>query len=147
MDEKDKREYDAWASLRDHAWCEFEEKTHLEWRLSFGIWVALLASAGAILSASTLKGSTDIEIFAWVGVFVVAIVHARFLWWIQRSVRTSREFQREAEAEMRRLLHTAPVTLSPRKSAWLQPSVLVQMLITVLASITLLLVVHALPNG
>ena len=147
MEDEKKNEYDAWTCLRDHVWCEFEEKTRLEWRLSFGIWVALLSSAGAVLSADQLKGSILFIILTCLVIIVVAYLHARFLGWIQSSLRKSRDIQREAETKMRALLHLAPLTLGTRKQTWQQPSLQVQMLITILVSITLLLVVLALPNG
>jgi hypothetical protein len=147
VNDDDKNEYDAWTCLRDHAWREFEEKTRTEWRLSFGIWAAILSSAGAILSADQLKGSTVFEILAWLAVIIVVYIHARFLVWIQASLRKSRGILREADTKMRALLHKAPTTLGPRRATCRQPSVQVQMLITLLVSITLLLVVYALPTG
>lgn len=146
MDEKRKNEYDAWTGMRDHAWREFEEKTRTEWRLSFGIWAALLTSSGAILSSDTLLVSPTIKLAAWIMVVVVMVIHTRFLYWIQESLRTTREYHREAEAKMRKIMDLDPVDLGPRKSLWKQPSVQIQILITILVCTTLLLVVYSLPK-
>ncbi len=147
MEEEKKNQFDAWMAMRDHAWREFEEKTRTEWRLSFGIWAALLTSSGAILSADKLLESTTIKVSAWIMVIIVMVIHTRFLYWIQDSLRTTREYHQEAEAEMRRILDLDPIDLGHRKSAWKQSSVQIQILITVLVCTTLLLVVHALPGS
>ncbi|MBN1806388.1 MAG: hypothetical protein JW837_14160 [Sedimentisphaerales bacterium] len=147
MNNDDKNEYDAWTCLRDHAWHEFEEKTRTEWRLSFGIWAAVLSSAGAVLSADQLKGSTGFTLSAYLAVVIIIYIHARFLAWIQSCLSNSRDVLRQADTSMRGLLHQDPRILGPRRPAWRQPSVQVQMLITILVSITLLLVIHALPAG
>lgn len=147
MDVDDKNEYDALVSLRDQAWREFEEKTRLEWRLSFGIWIAVLTCAGAIFKASALRGSLLLEFSAWIGAVIVIFVHMYFLIWIQSALRRSRSFQREAESGMRKLLNMKSASISPRKTAWKQPSVMIQILISFIVSGTFLVVVYALPKG
>ena len=138
---EEKNEFDAFTCLRDHAWREFEEKTRTEWRLSFGIWAAILSSAGAILSSDQLKGSLGLMISACVAVIIVVVLHTTFLWWIQKCLKKSREILSDADTRMRALLHQDPVTFEKREDAWKQSSLQVQMLITLLVSITLLIVV------
>lgn len=106
MNEKDKRAYDAFVSIRDHQWKEFEEKTRLEWRLNFGIWAALIASTGAAIKAneSSLGGNDEIKVVISVVVLLVLILHYVFLHWVQNNLKLCRKFQYEAEGEMRKLL-------------------------------------------
>ncbi len=143
MKEKDKRTYDALVSVRDHQWKEFEEKTRLEWRLNFGIWAALLTSTGAVIKANecSLSGSEEIRIAIAIVVFLVIILHYSFLHWIQGSLKLCRKFQHEAEGEMRKLLSLPPEIFSERKPAWKQPTVIVEMLISILLGTILLLAV------
>ena len=147
MKDDEKNQYDAWKCIRDHAWNEFIEKTRTEWRLSFGIWAALLSSAGAILSSRNLNGSIGFMLLVGLAVIIVNYTHYKFLEWIQNCLAKSRKILHEADDEMRGLLHKAPMTRKPRGPVRKQHSVQIQMLITHLVSITLLLVVYALPRG
>jgi hypothetical protein len=130
MTEDEKRKFDAWESLRDHAWREFEEKTRVEWRLSFGIWTALLASAGALISADgqTIGGLIE-QVALWV-IGVVVLTHAAFLYWIQKRLRSARDDLYKAQVQMRELLN-AP-TEPPPRSIWKQVPMYVEFGITIL---------------
>ena len=145
MNDDAKRAFDAWASFRDHAWHQFQEKARVEWRLSFGVWGALLASAGAILGTTGVTRTSLLEWSSIVAVLVLLVVHARFLWWIQQCLGQGRASLREAEQHMLALLEAERPVGPDRGATWKQPSLQVQMAITVLLGAALVFVVHSLP--
>lgn len=109
MTEDEKRRFDAWESLRDHAWREFEEKSKAKWQLSFGIWAALLASAGALIASgtATIKEFRQQEysyLIVLVMLALVVIADVAFLYWIQRRLQKARDYLSDADIEMRKLL-------------------------------------------
>lgn len=108
MTEEEKRKFDAWESIRDHAWREFEDKSRAEWRLSFGIWAALLASASALIASghSTIESLMKNVPPCWfvIPALVIVIGHFAFLWWIQSKLQGARNYLSEADTEMRKLL-------------------------------------------
>lgn len=108
MTEDEKRTFSAWESLRDHAWREFEDKSRAEWRLSFGIWAAVLASASALIasgkpSVGNLVNQLPSCTFIFFSFFIV-LGHIGFLYWIQTKLQDTRKILTEAQDEMRKLL-------------------------------------------
>lgn len=134
MTEDEKRKFDAWESLRDHAWREFEEKSRSEWRLSFGIWAALLASAGALIAAGATVASFRQQVTSSVivlAVLVVVLVQAVFLYWIQTKLQEARGYLSKAQDEMSTLLG-APNQPHKERSIWGQWPMYVELVITIL---------------
>ncbi len=146
MGEEPKSPFYALESMRNHAWSEFQEKARIEWRLSFGIWAGLLAGTGAVLSAEHLRRTDWLLYLTALAVFVVFVVHARFLLWVQGRLARSREFLREAQSRMQDLLDLKTKSGGNRRPNWMQPSLQVQLAVTLLAGSMLLLVVYAVPT-
>jgi ferric-dicitrate binding protein FerR (iron transport regulator) len=134
MTEDEKRKFDAWESLRDHAWREFEEKSRAEWRLSFGIWAALLASAGAMIAAGATIAKFRQQVPPCVivlALLVVVVVQAGFLYWIQIKLQETRGYLSKAQDEMRKLLGATNEPHNER-SIWGQCPMYVELVITIL---------------
>lgn len=133
MNEDQKRQFDAWESMRDHAWREFEEKSGAEWRLSFGIWAALLASAGALIAAGTATVAIirqQVTPCVIVLTVLVVVIHATFLYWVHKKLQSARCYLFEAQEEMRKLLKTP--SKQHKRSIWQQVPIYVEFVITIL---------------
>lgn len=108
MDENAKRIFDAWATLLNQAWQEYQDKVRAEWRLSFGIWGALLATIGTVVGDS---GMSRIEqhitcptyVAATLGI-VIIIGQFCFLYWIQKRLHDARHAMWECQRQMRPML-------------------------------------------
>jgi len=131
MTEEEKRKFDAWESLRDHAWREFVEKSSIEWRLNFGIWAALLASAGTLLAAQKKIPGLLLLLVAPMVIVLVLIGHAAFLIWVQTRLQEARGDLDEAQDQMRKLIN-APDKQRAKRSVWKQAPMYVGLAITVL---------------
>lgn len=147
MDEDTKRKFDSLMSHRDHVWAEFGDKVRAEWRLSFGIWAALLAGAGTILSAESLKRPFWLPWVAGATVITLLVLHLRFLLWIQRTLEKARKTLREADCAMRDLAGLSKLNSQERSSGWRATSLQVQLGITLLLGGALLIAVMALEKG
>jgi len=125
----DKSQFDALHALSEQAWREWDHKTRHEWRLSFGLWAALLAASAALLQ-TTFRPHPGLVAL---GGIVIFALHVVFLAWIQRRLREHRK-------EYRALRGRMPAPVRPEASAggdqcWCKsPSVWTQ------AGITLLLI-------
>lgn len=142
MTEGMKRKFDAWESIREHAWREFEDKSRAEWRLSFGIWAAVLASASALIANENLLGNYLMKQWpSWVFVVALGIVlgHFAFLYWIQTRLGEVRGILEQAQAEMRTLLGARAPTLKKR-SNWKQLPMYIEVFITILLIVVLYVV-------
>lgn len=143
MTENEERKFNAWESLRDHAWKEFEDKSRAEWRLSFGIWAALLATASALLaSGQSTVASLRQHVLPCLNLFialVIVLAHFGFLYWIQRKLQKAREVLSEANDEMRKLLG-APNKPIDDRSVWSQYPMYLECGITILLVTVLSLV-------
>lgn len=145
MNEDSKRNFDAWTAMREHAWREFEDKARAEWRLSFGIWAALLASAGALIGASTISKPPAFKYGAPIILIVLIIAHAFFLRWIQRKLEGARKYLWEAQGQMRKCIDISYKQGQFERSPWWkQPSLIVQLMITVVLACVLWIVVSGL---
>jgi hypothetical protein len=129
MDDKAKMEFDALQALSEQAWRDWDHKTRHEWRLSFGLWAALLAASAALLQAK-FRPDVTLVVVAGAAVFVLHVV---FLAWIQGRLREYRKAYLALRARM-----PAPVKpddATGRERCWCEsPSVWTQ------AGITLLLI-------
>jgi hypothetical protein len=129
MEENTKREFDALHALSEQAWRDWDHKSRHEWRLSFGLWAALLAASAAILQTTFRPPLAAVL----VGGIIALVLHIVFLAWIQGRLREYRSEYLELRARM-----PAPVTPAKptgRGRSWCEsPSVWTQ------AGITLLLV-------
>lgn len=143
MTEDEKRKFDSWESLRDHAWLEFEEKSRAKWQLSFGIWTALLASAGALIASGTktianIRALECSHLLVFGALLLVVIGDAVFLYWIQEKLQKARELLSNADIEMRNLLGASS---QPHvRSIWKQVPMYVEFGITVLLACVLFVV-------
>lgn len=129
MDENAKRQYDALYTLTEQAWRDWDHKTRHEWRLSFGLWVALLTASAAVLQTTFRPHPAAVV----VGGILVFALHVVFLRWIQGRLRDHRKEFIALRARMP--APVTPVTSSGEDKCWYQsPSVWTQ------AGITLLLI-------
>ena len=131
MDEDNKRSFEAWESIRDHAWREFQDKARAEWRLSFGIWAALLAAAGALIGTGRTGSGVVPPVIAWIIVGGVVVAHASFLWWVQIKLQSARAYLSEAQEQMRSLLSVSGGKDS-RRRIWKQVPMYVELGISIL---------------
>jgi hypothetical protein len=129
MDDKAKSQFDALHALSEQAWRDWDHKTRHEWRLSFGLWAALLAASAALLQTKFCPG-LSLVVLAGVVVFVL---HVIFLRWMQGRLRAYRKEYLALRARMPALVR--PESPSGRERCWYaSPSVWTQ------AGITLLLI-------
>ena len=131
MTEEEKRKFEAWESIRDHAWREFEDKARVEWRLSFGIWAALLAVAGALIGTGQIGSGVVPMGVAWIIVGSVVVTHAIFLYWVQTKLQNAREYLSEAQTQMRDILGGGKRD-DPERSIWKQVPMYVEFGISIL---------------
>lgn len=138
MNEDEKRKYDALQSLNDQDWAEFQEKTRLEWRLSFGLWSSMVTVIGSIFAGK----ATDVEIagLSWaiaaVCLCIILIgLHLWFLLWIQKRLQNVRYNLWTVRDKMWEFLSLV-IPERPIRKILKQPSLYVQLGITcVLAAV------------
>jgi ABC-type branched-subunit amino acid transport system permease subunit len=135
MLDDEKRRFDALQMLSEQYWRDWDHKSQAEWRLSFGVWVALLAAAAAV-------GKSEINL-GWglvlaVGVFVT-VLHFVFLQWIQTVLTENREVMRRSQKAMADLAGV-DLTIKPRRSWFKQESLWTQLGITVLLVLVMVVV-------
>jgi hypothetical protein len=87
MDDEAKSQFDALHALSEQAWRDWDHKTRHEWRLSFGLWAALLAASAALLQTTFRPG----PVLVVVAGIVVFLLHIVFLAWIQGRLREHRK--------------------------------------------------------
>lgn len=131
MKDEVKNQFDALAAFRDHAWKEFQDKSGAEWRLSLAVWAAILSAAGAVLSRDGFKPPTGAVPVSGLVLLSVGGLHLWFLHWVQRKLGEARRFLSESQARMRELAGLPATPVSPRGSPWKQPTLYVQLAITV----------------
>jgi len=123
----DKAQFDALHALSEQAWRDWDHKTRHEWRLSFGLWAALLAASAAVLQSSFRPPFT----YVIAGGIAVFVLHVVFLAWIQGRLK---EYRKEYSALRSRM----PAPVKPETSAvhdgcWCRsPSLWTQATITLL---------------
>ena len=148
MDEDSKRKYDALKSLNDQYWAEFQEKTRLEWRLSFGLWTSMVMAIGSIFAGKAAE--VDIARLKWPAVFFCLVpigLHFWFLWWIQRKLQAIRGYIATLRNEMWAQLHLDKQEHANR-NRFRQPSFYVQLGITcLLAAILLASIFYSIPRN
>jgi hypothetical protein len=131
---QDKTRFDALHALSEQWWRDWDHKSQGEWRLSFGIWAALLASAAAVT-----KSLVPIPlVLAIVAGATVVTVHVMFLMWIHGTLRENRAHMRVCQKEMAKL-----AGLELKDEGWRpvfrKVSFLVQGVITLLLALVLVL--------
>jgi hypothetical protein len=130
--------------LADDQWREFNHKTRHEWKLSFSIWGGLLASITALLSGKiTFTEKISLHVFLFLGVSIVIFIlalHFWFLWWIQNRLQIIRKDAWDIYAKRWNQLFPEKQYSESNRSQFDQPSLWVQLGITLLLSTTLLLV-------
>jgi hypothetical protein len=135
MGEEAKREFDALHALSEQAWRDWDHKTRHEWRLSFGLWAALLAASAALIQTSYRPNLAAVAI---AGV-VVVVLHLRFLAWIQSR---SKEFRKDYIALRARIPELVrPSQPSGEDKCWCEsPALWTQAAITILLVIVFAMV-------
>jgi hypothetical protein len=130
MDRNDKSQFDALYALSEQAWRDWDHKTRHEWRLSFGLWAALLGASAAALQTPYQPPLTAVVL----GGVIVLVVHVVFLAWIHRR---QGEYRNEYLALRARMPAPArPEASTGRERSWCEsPALWTQ------ACITLLLIV------
>lgn len=145
MDENAKREFDARHALATQAWNEWDHKARHEWRLTFAIWAALGAAALARLTVSS-PISPDLVVYVCAALL---LLHTWFLGWIHGRLD---DFRVEFRAYRSRMPAELIVSDAPQRQRQnfirrlLHPSVLVQLMITVLLSWILWVVSSVAPD-
>lgn len=127
MDENSKHLFDSFHKLSEQSWRDWDHKSRHEWRLSFGIW-------GALLAACAAKAKVTVSVPAIVPFSVGALVattHVFFQWWIQRALTQYRNGFWDSHARMREIV-ALPVEVPSRRPWWRHPSVWTQTTITLL---------------
>ena len=139
-----KQEFDALQSLNDQSWSEFKEKTQLEWRLSFALWSSLVASISGFLAGKAAGIIITIPVaFLIVFAFLIILVHFSFLFWIQTSLKKTREFLKSIRAKMWYMVSLNMPQLQSR-GRLKQPSLWIQIGITcILLMVFISLAVHS----
>ena len=132
MDNEVKNQFDALAAFRDHAWEEFQEKSGVEWRLSLAVWAAILSAAGAVLATKGFDAPTEAVTISGLVLLAVGGLHLWFLHWVQRKLGEARVSLSESQGMMRELAGLPTTAASPRGSPWKQPTLYVQLAVTVL---------------
>ena len=99
--------------LSDDRWREFDHKTRIEWRLSFAVWITLLAATGGVLKGQFPAIANTICIPISCGIAVIVVVfHFMFLRWVQRRLQDIREDMWEIYKERWNVV-LAPPKLGP----------------------------------
>ena len=124
--------------LADDRWREYDSKSQAEWKLSYGIWAALLAATGALLSRPFPNSFSCSWLLPAASSFVAGafIVHCLFLVWIQRKLRALRLEMNPILKRRRKLLNLSSNEPEGDKSGWI--SMFVQLSITALLGALLL---------
>jgi hypothetical protein len=126
MDETARRRFESLYALSEQAWRDWDHKTKHEWKLSFGIWAALLASAAGF---DKVRVEVPIGIIIAIGL-VIFTIHLIFLWWVQIRLKDYRSEMGVLTTQMRVLAETAQVV--PRHSRLGIFSPIIQVAITIL---------------
>ncbi len=135
MNENDQRQFDALHKLSEQSWRDWDHKTRHEWRLSFGIWGALLASC-----ALATKVTVGVSIVALIPVGVVVLsVHVFYQRWLQRALNQYRRQDHEYQGKMCRLVGLEVRELSQR-AWWRHPALWTQTTITALLVLVAILI-------
>ena len=123
----DKAKFDALHALSEQAWRDWDHKTRHEWRLSFGLWAALLAASAALLQT---KFRPELTLVLVAG-FLVILLHVFFLAWIHGRLREYRKSFLALRARMPDAFK--PEAPSGRERCWCEsPSLWTQTGITLL---------------
>jgi hypothetical protein len=84
---------------------EYKAKTAVEWRLSYGLWAALLGAAGVIVAHGDKLDDLKIPGYmVWGLAVVTSLSHAMFLGWIHWRLREYRGKLRTGQDELRNVL-------------------------------------------
>jgi hypothetical protein len=145
VNEGTKRQFDGLAALESQRWKEYDNKVRHEWRLSIAIWIALVASIGAIFSGKQLHAwlcVTPVALAAIVAVLIFAL-HVWFLFWIQISLQKIREKLCEIRNKMQALIDESLKEEKFTRNIFTQPSMYVQALLTFLLCVVFFWMVSA----
>lgn len=144
VSEDAKREFDALHALSEQVWRDWDHKSKHEWRLSFGLWAALLASSAALLQTEYRPTQTQTLIIGG-GLVVLILLHVWFLAWIQGRLWDYRTEYLDLRQRMPEPVK--PVKPSDRSRCWCKsPSLWTQVVVTLLLSAVLAMVALSEPS-
>jgi hypothetical protein len=127
MNEEKRRRFESLYNLSEQAWRDWDHKTRHEWKLSFGIWAALLAAAAGF---DKIRVNIPLSIVVTIGLIIFGI-HLIFLSWIQIRLKDYRAEMNVLAEQMRRLAGTSQIV--PKHSRLGVFSPIIQLAITILA--------------
>ena len=115
--------------LLDHNWREFENKVSLEWKLSFGLWGALIAILYAIYEKK-IEVKDESIFFISAGLLII-VLHIWFVIWIQTCLKKHRSRLHEFRSI---LLKKINILDYPKFKRGIinQPTVVIQITITII---------------
>jgi len=147
MDEKQKLRFDALSTMEEKLHKEVQDKIKHEWRLSYSIWGAFLASSAAILGGRLKFSQMPIEpvILAGISIVIVTALHAVFLVWIQKSLQRARESIWKLRKIMAEMLDTECESKEFTRRVHKQISMYVQVSISFLLGLIFLVIVSLVP--
>lgn len=91
MSEDQKRTFDAVFALRSAAWNSSDKRREFEWRAALGLWTAMAAMIGILLSGKDIKIDLAIKVGGAILVAALAFLHASFTHGIQEANRYDRD--------------------------------------------------------
>ena len=140
VDEDTKRAFDALHALSEQEWRDWDHKTRHAWRLSFGLWGALLAVSGALLTTDYRPDGVAIGL---IGALVI-VLHVGFLAWIHTCLN---DYRRAYVALRDRMPENVrPPAMRSSESAWYASlSLWTQVIVTLLLILLFALIASATP--
>jgi hypothetical protein len=98
MNEDQKRQFDAIASLRSWAWQSFDRRRDFEWKVGIAIWTSLAALIGILLTKDIPAQDGVIKWGAVVFAVMLLSLHARFSLGVSRGNSLDRDQQQWYDA-------------------------------------------------
>ncbi len=115
--------------LLDHNWREFENKVSLEWKLSFGLWSALIAILYVVYDKKIEIGGESI-ILVFAALLIIAL-HIWFVIWIQYCLKKHRSRLHEFRSKLLREIGIIDYPAFKR-NIFNQPTVVIQVTVTII---------------
>lgn len=141
-----KGRFEALAILERQQWREYDIKVRHEWRLSFAIWTALLAASGAIFGGRLQFGESHLLIKSLPTIFAILVsgfailYHHKFLYWTQTRIQEIRNSLWEIRTKMESIAETTLQEKQFSRDPKKQPSLDVQIGITIILCFVLITV-------
>jgi len=91
MTEDEKRDFDAVYAIRSAAWNSSDKRSEFEWRVALGLWTAMAAMIGILLSGKDVKIDSPVKLGGTILVALLVFLHASFTHGIQEANRYDRD--------------------------------------------------------